>query len=129
MSSDKSIDFERLRKQSAIMHGIYLGDSHYSIYCLWHLLTCVKDLKPISESIVLAYTGKPHKNANEREVIDALTSYVQNAIPYRRIGDLSDGKERWGYRTPLMTILKGGDCDSKSMLLICMVRSLLPKLK
>lgn len=129
LSSDKFLDFERLRKQSAIMHGIYLGDSHYSIYCLWHLLACVKDLKPISESIVSAYTGKPHKNANEREVINALTSYVQNAIPYRRIGDLSDGKERWGYRTPLMTILKGGDCDSKSMLLICMVRSLLPKIK
>jgi hypothetical protein len=41
---------------------------------------------------------------------------------------LPDGKYRYGYRTPLPTLLAGGDCDSKSMLLICLIRAVRPTL-
>jgi hypothetical protein len=34
-----------------------------------------------------------------------------------------DGKMRCGLRTPIATLFEGGDCDSKALLLACLVRA------
>ena len=39
-----------------------------------------------------------------------------------------DGKVRCGLRTPVETLFDGGDCDSKSLLLAAMIRSVDPKI-
>jgi hypothetical protein len=94
----------------------------------WHVKTSTRLLTAVAQAIVAAVTGRELAAATDRAVVEALTSYVQNAIPYRRIRERADGKYRYGYRTPLTTLLTGGDCDSKSMLLICLIRSIRPHL-
>ena len=49
-------------------------------------------------------------------------------VPYRTVNltdsDLvPDGKQRCGLRTPVATLLAGGDCDSKALLLASMLRA------
>jgi hypothetical protein len=111
--------------RSLMLHGM-----HHSLMMntVWHVQASTRLLLPVAEAIVTAVSGMGRAEASDRAVVEALTSYVQNAVPYRRIHDHEDGKYRYGYRTPLMTLLKGGDCDSKSMLLICLIRSIRPNL-
>jgi hypothetical protein len=57
-----------------------------------------------------------------RSQLAALASFVQH-LPYEIPPKLADGKERAGLRTPMATMIWGGDCDSKSLLLAGLVRS------
>ena len=57
-----------------------------------------------------------------RSQLAALASFVQH-LPYEIPPKLADGKERAGLRTPMATLIWGGDCDSKSLLLAGLVRS------
>lgn len=59
--------------------------------------------------------------------VEALTSFVQRAIPYTSVPPDRDGVERGGLRTPGATLLYGGDCDSKSLLLATLIRSVRPE--
>lgn len=83
----------------------------------------------VSTAVVEAFTEKPIAEAGARERVEALASFVQNAIPYRFDveGDVaathSDGKDRLGVRPPATTLLRGGDCDCKSLLLAALIRA------
>ena len=65
--------------------------------------------------------------------MEALAGYVQAAVPYRTIkgpqDDLvQDGNQRCGLRTPVATLMAGGDCDSKSLLLASLLRAVDPRI-
>lgn len=77
-------------------------------------------LRPVAQEIL-----RKAKAAGARDLrsqLAALASFVQH-IPYEIPPKLADGKERAGLRTPMATLIWGGDCDSKSLLLAGLVRS------
>lgn len=113
------------------MHGWALSNSNLYIDNSWVIRVSAPALKNIALSILRTYHPKKESSGeklNPREIVEGLTSYVQNAIPYRLISDLPDDKYRGEYRTPLLTLIQGGDCDSKSMLLAALIRSVCPVL-
>ena len=77
-------------------------------------------LRPVAQEIL-----RKAKAAGARDLrsqLAALASFVQH-LPYEIPPKLADGKERAGLRTPMATLIWGGDCDSKSLLLAGLVRS------
>ncbi len=113
------------------MHGWALSNSNLYIDNSWVIRVSAPALKNIALSILRTYHPKKESTGeklNAREIVEGLTSYVQNAIPYRLISDLPDDKCRRGFRTPLLTLIQGGDCDCKSMLLAALIRSVCPAL-
>ena len=77
-------------------------------------------LRPVAQEIL-----RKAKAAGARDVrsqLAALASFVQH-LDYVIPPKLADGKERAGLRTPMATMIWGGDCDSKSLLLAGLVRS------
>ena len=77
-------------------------------------------LRPVAQEIL-----RKAKAAGARDLrsqLAALASFVQH-LPYEIPPKLADGKERAGLRTPMATMIWGGDCDSKSLLLAGLVRS------
>ena len=113
------------------MHGWALSNSNLYIDNSWVIRVSAPALKNIALSILRTYHPKKESSGeklNPREIVEGLTSYVQNAIPYRLISDLPDDKYRGGFRTPLLTLIQGGDCDCKSMLLAALIRSVCPVL-
>jgi len=77
-------------------------------------------LRPVAQEIL-----RKAKAAGARDLrsqLAALASFVQH-LDYVIPPKLADGKERAGLRTPLATMIWGGDCDSKSLLLAGLVRS------
>jgi len=84
-------------------------------------------LKPLAKAVIDGWV--PIRNGPQYdEDVDALTSFVQRAIPYTTGWMEPDGKERFGLRTPGLTLLMGGDCDSKCLLLATMVRAVRPEI-
>ena len=78
-------------------------------------------LQPVAKEIL-----RKAKAAGARDLrsqLAALASFVQH-LPYEIPPKLADGKERAGLRTPMATLIWGGDCDSKSLLLAGLVRSI-----
>lgn len=132
--SESLLDAARERRMELVRvaHGLHdsgpvIGPDHD-----WLVDRSVEACRPIATAIVLAVTGRSPAQVSPRERIEALTSYVQNAIPYVRDFDEErarlhgDAAERFGLMTPLMTLLRGGDCDSKSLLLATLIRSIDP---
>lgn len=70
--------------------------------------------------------GSPGNIPRSRDDVEALASFVQRAIPYADVPLNGDEHERCGVRTPGPTLSRGGDCDSKVLLLAAMIRSIDP---
>ncbi len=93
----------------------------------WLVDSCKEAVAPITTAIlretdrVLKESRAP-RVATARDKAAAIFRFIQS-IPYELIDDLPDGKDRCGMRTPLITLLKGGDCDSKSALMAALLRS------
>lgn len=77
-------------------------------------------LRPVAREILRKAHASGARDA--RSQLAALASFVQH-LPYEIPPKLADGKERAGLRTPVATMIWGGDCDSKSLLLAGLVRS------
>lgn len=82
-------------------------------------------LAPVAAKVIAVFPAYESRHS-QRRTVDALTSFVQRAVPYVTIPAASDGKERAGLRTPGATMLQGGDCDSKCVLLATLIRSIDP---
>jgi hypothetical protein len=108
-------------------HGIELKDGMIGADHEEILRRSLPPLKPLAERIVREW--KPFSNGPMHDQrIEAITSFVQRAIPYVAVGPLPDGKERGGLRLPGTTLLEGGDCDCKSLLLATLLRATHPRL-
>jgi hypothetical protein len=103
-------------------HGVLYKDGVIGPHREEILRRSVPLLRQLAEKIVLEW--KPFSNGPmyDQEV-EAITSFVQRAIPYRSVSPLPDGKERGGLRLPGTTLMVGGDCDSKSLLLATLLRA------
>ncbi len=84
-------------------------------------------LAPVAAKVIAVFPDYESRHS-QRRTVDALTSFVQRAVPYVTIPAAVDGKERAGLRTPGTTLLEGGDCDSKCLLLATLIRSIDPAL-
>jgi hypothetical protein len=92
----------------------------------WLVAESLPALNPLAREIVAVYSGSDPDRIDDRGVVEALTSFVQNAVPYRTVEASTDGRERGGIRSPLSTLFLGGDCDCKALLLAGLIRSVRP---
>lgn len=118
---------EELTRPLARMHGVTFDDRTISIDHPWIVDVSIPVVRPVARSLLAAAAPA----AGSRQALEVLASFVQTAVPYRRLlsGDGavdSDGHRRLGLRTPVETLLDGGDCDSKSLLLAALIRSIDP---
>ena len=108
-------------------HGIICTPDRIMPNHQWLLDQSAPAVRDVANAVVRAYWGSGAP-VNARQRVEALASFVQNAVPYRPIkgaqDDLvRDGKMRCGLRTPIATLFEGGDCDSKALLLASLIRS------
>lgn len=93
----------------------------------WLIDNSRTDINPVAQA-VLRETDRVLRDRGDRrpvtvrDRVEAVFRFIQ-AIPYETIPDLTDGKDRCGLRTPLLTLLRGGDCDSKSVLMASLLRA------
>ncbi len=115
-------------RQSLGAHGIAVTDELIMPDYQWIMERSSPALSDVSNAVIEATWGR-NANPTTRQAVEALASYVQNAVPYQVVRDgqtdaIRDGKVRCGLRTPIVTLFEGGDCDSKSLLLAAMIRSI-----
>jgi hypothetical protein len=113
-------------------HGFVDGGSTLKVDYQFLVHHSMNECQKVAEGVVRAVCQIPVLRATPRERVEAITSFVQNAIPYtlnvedEQIARFQDGTNRFGIRPPLSTLIRGGDCDSKSLLLLTMIRALDP---
>lgn len=123
--SEAKADLRRRLRAALAMHGVKYEDVTPIMDYDGVARVSIPVLRPLAEAI-LRHWQPPGKGPSFDWRIDALTSFVQRAIPYATVAPLGDGLERWELRSPGETLLKGGDCDSKSLLLATLIRSVDP---
>ena len=116
-------------------HGFADGGSTLKVDYQFLVHHSMNECQKVAEGVVRAVCQIPVLRATPRERVEAITSFVQNAIPYtltvedEQIARFQDGTNRFGIRPPLSTLIRGGDCDSKSLLLLTMIRALDPNVR
>ncbi len=108
-------------------HGIICTPERIMPDHQWLLDRSAPAVEDAARAVIRAYWGMGAP-VSPRQRVEALTSFVQNAIPYRPVKGarddlIRDGKMRCGLRTPIATLFEGGDCDSKALLLAALIRS------
>lgn len=132
-SPQEKARLQALENQKLAHHGMRVvpspsGDAGtLEVNFQWLSDGCKSQVAPITQAILketdrVINQETAHRVANRRDKVAAIFRFIQ-AIPYQPVDDLPDGKDRCGMRTPLTTLLKGGDCDSKSALMAAMIRS------
>lgn len=116
-------------------HGILVEESAIRADFPWLVRQTAPYLQPLAEAVVAEWgrsmpapraSKTPHPGNIMRSdgMIEALTSFVQRAVPYDSIPARLQDFERCGVRTPGPTLRRGADCDSKALLLAAMIRSI-----
>jgi hypothetical protein len=113
--------------QALRAHGIELKEDVIGPHREEIIRLSVPLLRPLAVAIVDQWRDFSNGPMYDRRA-EALTSFVQRAIPYELISQLPDGKDRGDLRLPGSTLLHGGDCDSKSLLLATLLRCVQPEL-
>lgn len=121
---------DRYIAESAKSHGVEVGDRGdryvWRYDPTWLVRVSAPLVRDFSDAVVRVATGRRAAAVGDRELVEVLAGYVQAAVPYRKIDDERAGHYQGGLRTPLMTLLRGGDCDSKCLLLATLIRSQRP---
>ena len=132
-SEEEKRKLQRLENAKLAHHGMRVVPSSDGSFGMlepdyaWLIDTCRANIAPVAQA-VLTETDRvlrAHLDGrviSTRDKVEAIFRFIQS-IPYERIDDLPDGRDRCGMRTPLTTLLKGGDCDSKSALMAALLRS------
>jgi len=129
-------------REALAAHGISLEDERIRVDFGWVCSKSAMHLRPLAESIIVSWRTestprpasdtprggvekpRPGNGPRHDDRIEALTSFVQRAVPYQAIPETATGIERCGLRTPGPTLLFGGDCDSKAALLAALIRGI-----
>jgi hypothetical protein len=119
-------------------HGIMLEGNRVAPDFPWLVQRAAPLVAPLAQAIVRAWrdhdapaaraSAAPGNYPRSDTRVEALTSFVQRAIPYAEVTPSPDGLERCGLRTPGATLADGGDCDSKVLLLAALLRAADPRL-
>ena len=123
---------ERKQSEIAKCHGYREGRDTFGPDYDWLIARSRDACECVAPAVVQAVTGKKPDAVSVRQRVEALTSFVQNAIPYtyeveRELESRHhDGASRMGIRPPATALLRGGDCDTKSLLLAALIRSVDP---
>ncbi len=137
---DEAIWEELLEQHAAALakHGIVLEGNRVAPDFPWLVRHAAPLVAPLAQAIVRGWrdTAVPPSGAaagpgnypRSDTRVEALTSFVQRAIPYTEVTPSPDGLERCGLRTPGATLSDGGDCDSKVLLLAALLRAVDPRL-
>ena len=115
--------------------GILVEDSAIRADFPWLVRQTAPHLRPLAQAVVEEWARsmpKPRESKTPRPgnimrsdtMLEALTSFVQRAVPYDSIPTRLQEFERCGVRTPGPTLKLGADCDSKALLLAAMIRSI-----
>jgi len=124
---------EKLEHDKLAQHGLrVLPTSDAQVGMLepdfqWLIDVSRADINPVAQAVLRETDRVLRERGDARPVtvrdrVEAVFRFIQ-AIPYETIPDLPDGKDRCGLRTPLLTLLHGGDCDSKSVLMASLLRA------
>ena len=119
-------------------HGIVLEGNRVAPDFPWLVRRAAPLVAPLAQAVVRAWrdtnapasaaAAEPGNYPRSDTRVEALTSFVQRAIPYAEVTPSPDGLERCGLRTPGATLADGGDCDSKVLLLAALLRAADPRL-
>lgn len=102
----------------------YLGQEAIKADHLRYISENINALRPVAQAIYETLA----LNSESRVYINVLLSWVQS-IPYNELEDRVSSNGA-GYLPPLAVIKQNhGDCDSKSVLMASLIRSLLPDVK
>ena len=115
-------------------HGVLVDDSTIRADFVWLVAQTAPHLRPLAQAVIEEWarsmpapkssaTPRPGNIVRADSAIEALTSFVQRAVPYESIPSKMGDFERCGVRTPGPTLKRGADCDSKALLLAAMIRS------
>lgn len=115
------------RDRALESHGVISTEQTVGPDHNWLVSTSMPLLRPLAEEIVRQWRTI-HVGPQYGRTLEALTSFVQRGIPYVAIGANGDGRERFDLRSPALTALQGGDCDSKSVLLAALIRCIDPEI-
>ncbi len=115
---------QRRKTEAFAQHGWLLREGKLAPDYDWMIDRVVDQIRPVAEAVVIEMEGG--LDVSPRRKVHALTSYVQGAVPYQRVEQSRDGRERGELRSPMEVLFLGGDCDSQSLLLLALVRSLEP---
>lgn len=92
----------------------------------WLIRQSVPLVREFAKRTVQRMPRIPNQAGRDPSIV-SLVSLVQCGVPYRLV-DQRPGWENFGVRSPAMTLLRGGDCDSKSALLASLLRATQPNL-
>jgi hypothetical protein len=117
------------------LHGIEVTDTLIRPDYAWIVAQTAAHLRSLAEAIVAEWrasmpapaagdTAKPGNIVRLKDTVEALTSFVQRAVPYESIATTPGARERCGVRTPGPALNQGADCDSKALLLAALIRSI-----
>jgi hypothetical protein len=117
----------------ALQHGISATSDRIEPDHQWIVDRSSPLLAGAANAILSVSKSRADGEAGLRRRVEALAAFVQSGIPYVRVdgGGPPESREvtyRFGLRTPIATMLDGGDCDSKSVLLASLIRSIEPEL-
>ena len=114
--------------------GILVDDDSIRPDYPWIVEHTARHLKPLAEAVIEEWkrtmppskatdTPRPGNIVRSTSTLEALTSFVQRALPYQSIPTIRGERERCGVRTPGPSLKLGSDCDSKALLLAALLRS------
>jgi len=119
---------ENLTKPLVRLHGVRVSGDSIDVDHDWVVAESIPVVAPSAGAVLRRDGVSAAGGCASRRVVESLTSFVQTAVPYVPIGPRAgepepDGAWRGGLRTPAETLRGGGDCDSKSLLLASLIRS------
>ena len=114
--------------------GILVDEQSIRPDYAWIVQHTAPHLKPLAEAVVEEWrrsapaakssdVPRPGNIIRSTATLEALTSFVQRALPYQSIPSVPGARERCGVRTPGPSLKLGSDCDSKALLLAALLRS------
>lgn len=115
----------RRRTEALSLHGVRESARAISVDHAWIIRQSVPLLRDFAREVARRFPRIENQGDRPRDVV-AMVSVVQ-AIPYRLVPE-HQSWENFGLRTPVQTLLQGGDCDSKSLLLATLLRAIRPDL-
>jgi hypothetical protein len=124
---------EDLARPLMHLHGFALEGETMVVDYDWVVDISVPVIAPLAQSVLSASASAGDRAVSDRDIVGSLARFVQSAVPYVPISPAAgrvdaDGRIRCGLRTPAETVIAGGDCDSKSLLLATLIRSVAPQL-